>query len=123
MSGGPSAGGWAFYKNQCSIFTSKSETAIITCVVILFLFCLCGGYYCYWRMQEYKASKERSGMTGIVISGPALSATDPIPYGKEVAVEGVDVWEEHTNPTGKKYYYNPNTEATSWEKPIKVRRV
>ena len=122
-SGGPSAGGWAFYKNQCSIITSTSKTAIITAAVIGGIVCLCGGYFCYYRMQQYNEARERSKMTGIVISGPALSENAPIPYGRETAIEGVDVWEEHTDPAGRKYYYNPQSEMTSWKKPVKVRRV
>ena len=113
---------WAFNKENCKLISDTSAPAIITLIVCLTLACCCGGAYFYRHWARAQEQKQQNAMTGIVIDGPALSATQTVPYGKEVAMPH-EVWEEHVDANGKKFFYNPSTEATSWTKPVKVSAV
>merc|ERR1711871_609013 len=121
-SGGPSAGGWAFYENQCChhihvrdgdhhLRRNPGNSVPLRRLLLLLQDAAIQrgqgevkhGQHCHqWPSTEREGTNSVRQRDGNRRCG---------------CVGG------NTDPAGRKYYYNPQTEVTSWEKPIKVRRV
>ena len=88
-------------------------------VAVLLLLGAAGGIgYYFWKQNQKAKGKGSMPAVGITPNVATVSAVPPPPPGAPALPPG---WQEHTDPgTGRAYYYNVNTGASSWVVPDHV---